>query len=28
VSWVVEIGDQFKPEFFALHQDVRTEVLR
>jgi hypothetical protein len=27
VSWVVEIGDQFKPEFFALHQDVRTEVL-
>ena len=27
VSWGVEIGDEFKPEFFALHEDVRTEIL-
>ena len=27
MSWVVEIGDEFRPEFFALHQDVRTEIL-
>jgi hypothetical protein len=27
VSWSVEIGDEFKPEFFALHEDVRTEIL-
>jgi hypothetical protein len=27
VSWVVEIGDEFKPEFFALPEDVRTEIL-
>jgi hypothetical protein len=27
LSWVVEIGDEFRPEFFALHQDVRTEIL-
>lgn len=27
VSWVVEIGDEFEPEFDALHQDVQTEVL-
>lgn len=27
VSWVVEIGDEFKPEFFALQEDVRTEIL-
>ena len=27
MSWVVEIGDEFKPEFFALHEDVRTEIL-
>jgi hypothetical protein len=27
VSWIVEISDQFKPEFFALHEDVQTEIL-
>jgi len=27
VSWVVEIGDEFKPEFFALDEDVQTEIL-
>jgi hypothetical protein len=27
VSWVVEIGDEFKPEFFALKEDLRTEIL-
>jgi hypothetical protein len=23
VSWVVEIGDEFAPEFDALHEDVQ-----
>ncbi|MDA1312062.1 MAG: type II toxin-antitoxin system RelE/ParE family toxin [Acidobacteria bacterium] len=27
MGWVVEIGDEFKREFFALHDDVRTEIL-
>ena len=27
VAWDVEIGDEFKPEFFELHEDVRTELL-
>jgi len=27
VSWIVEIGDEFKPEFFALQEEVRTEIL-
>ncbi len=27
MSWVVEIGDEFKPEFFELHEEVRTEIL-
>ena len=27
MSWVVEIGDELKPEFFALPEDVRTEIL-
>jgi hypothetical protein len=27
VSWVVEIGDEFKPEFLALHEDVQTGIL-
>jgi hypothetical protein len=27
VSWVVEIGDEFDPEFDALHEDVRVEIL-
>ena len=27
VSWVVEIGDEFRPEFFALQEEVRTEIL-
>src|SRR5260370_14680589 len=25
--WAVEIGDEFEPEFDALHEDVRTEIL-
>jgi hypothetical protein len=27
VNWVVEIGDEFEPEFDPLHEDVRTEIL-
>jgi hypothetical protein len=27
VSWIVEISDQFKPEFFGLQEDVQTEIL-
>jgi hypothetical protein len=27
VSWVVEIGDEFEPEFDGLREDVRTEIL-
>ena len=27
MSWAVEIGDEFEPEFNALHQDVRIEIL-
>ena len=27
MSWVVEIGDEFEPEFDALHEDVRVEIL-
>ena len=27
MSWVVEIGDEFKPEFFELLEDVRMEIL-
>jgi len=27
LSWIVEIGDEFEPEFDDLHEDVRTELL-
>jgi hypothetical protein len=27
VRWLVEIGDEFMPEFDALPEDVRTEIL-
>jgi hypothetical protein len=27
VSWIVEIGDEFDPEFDDLREDVRTEIL-
>ena len=27
VSWAVEIGDEFDPEFDALRDDVRVEIL-
>jgi len=27
VNWVVEVGDEFEPEFDALHADVRIEIL-
>jgi hypothetical protein len=27
VSWIVEIGDAFQPEFFALQEEVRIEIL-
>jgi hypothetical protein len=27
VSWTVEIGDEFAPEFDGLHEDVQTEIL-
>lgn len=27
MSWVVEIGDEFEPEFDAFDEDVRIEIL-
>ena len=27
VKWAVEMANEFKPEFDALHEDVRTEIL-
>jgi hypothetical protein len=27
VKWVVEMADEFEPEFDALHEDVQTEIL-
>ena len=27
MNWVVEIGDEFKPEFLALQEDVQVEIL-
>ena len=27
MSWIIEIGDEFEPEFEDLHEDVRTEIL-
>lgn len=27
MSWLVEIGVEFEPEFDYLHEDVRTEIL-
>ena len=27
MRWAVEIGDEFEPEFDALHADVQTEIL-
>lgn len=27
VQWAVEMADEFKPEFDALHEDVRIEIL-
>jgi len=27
VRWIVEIGDEFDPEFKELHEDVRLEIL-
>ena len=27
MSWAVEIGDEFEPEFDALPEDVQTEIL-
>jgi hypothetical protein len=27
MEWVVQIGDEFEPEFFALPQDVQDEAL-
>jgi hypothetical protein len=27
VEWIVEVGDEFEPEFYALHEDVRAEIL-
>ena len=27
MKWVVEIADEFKPEFDILHDDVQTEIL-
>jgi hypothetical protein len=27
LTWTVEIGDEFEPEFYELHEDLRTEIL-
>lgn len=27
MSWIVEVGDDFEPEFFALREEVQTEIL-
>ncbi|HJU09504.1 MAG TPA: type II toxin-antitoxin system RelE/ParE family toxin [Candidatus Binataceae bacterium] len=27
MSWVVEISDEFEPEFDTLHEDVRIEIM-
>ena len=27
VGWAVEIGDELEPEFHALHEEVREEIL-
>jgi len=27
MQWVVEIGDEFEPEFDNLHEDVQIEIL-
>ncbi|MGH9632054.1 MAG: type II toxin-antitoxin system RelE/ParE family toxin [Bryobacteraceae bacterium] len=27
MSWAVEIGDEFEPQFDALHEDVQAEIL-
>jgi len=27
VSWAVEIGDEFEPEFFSFSQEVQIEIL-
>jgi hypothetical protein len=27
VRWIIEISDEFEPEFEVLHEDVRTEIL-
>jgi hypothetical protein len=27
LRWIVEIGDEFRPEFDVLHEDVRSEIL-
>ena len=27
VGWVVEIVEEFEPEFYALHKEVREEIL-
>jgi hypothetical protein len=28
MKWQVLIADEFEPEFFALPEDVQTEILR
>jgi len=27
MSWVVEIGEEFEPEFYSLDEEVREEIL-
>lgn len=27
MAWIVEIGDEFEPEFDQFHEDVQTEIL-
>jgi hypothetical protein len=27
VGWVVEIAEEFEPEFYTLHEEVREEIL-
>jgi hypothetical protein len=27
LTWTVDVGDEFEPEFYGLHEDLQTEIL-
>ena len=27
MNWIVEIGEEYEPEFYDLHEDVQSEIL-